>query len=312
MDSYIGDILSGCDRDSRNDNFAGISKADALRFANYAQYYLFGKITRKYPASFVKRTANIPIVANQEDYEVNDNLYLGTRIIKVEWSADGISNWIRLTPANPYANYRQQTGYPAYYYRENGKVRIEPIQASATGYLRITYERALDKMDIRQATINGAPTGATMTLSTIDDASKFATNAYICVSDFNGTPLLYNGLVVGLSGSTLTLAADVSTYFIDTDTTLADLNGGYVTVGKYSTTHCQLSNDAEGFISEYVTKRLYKRDARIDDTKILAELAPLEQQIIAGYEIPDKEVKPIPIADNEILVYPVMNGRRLW
>ena len=312
MDSYIDDILTGADHDSRNDNFAGIPKSDALRFANYAQYYLFGKITRKYPYSFIHRTAALPIVANQEDYVINDNIYLGTRIVKVEFSTDGVSNWIKLHPSNPWADYRLQTGFPAFYYRENGSVRIEPIQASASGYLRITYERALDKLDIREAQINGAPSGATITLSTIVDSTRFATNSYICVSDFNGTPLLYNGLVVGLSGSTLSLAADVSTYLIDADTTLATLNGAYVTIGKYSTTHCQLSNDAESFISEYVTKRLYKRDVRVDDTKILAELAPLESQIVAGYEIPDKEVKDIPICDNDILVYPIPTGRRLW
>lgn len=315
MDTYIGDILDGADHDSRNDSFTGITKADALRFANYAQFYLFGRITRKFPRSFYQRTSNtaIPIVANQQDYTVNDNVYMGTRIVLIQYSPDGAdTTFVRLYPLNPYVDANITTGRPLYYERQNGTIRIFPIQTTASGYLRVVYERALDRLDIREAQVNGAPTGATITLSSIVDSSRFAANAYVCISDFNGIPLLYNGLVTGLSGSTLSLAANVSTYLILSTTTLADLNNGYVTIGKYTSTHSQLTNDAEGFISEYVTQRLYKRDARIDDTKILASMKDLEDQIVSGYEIADKEAKGIPISDYDILVFNPVTARAVW
>lgn len=302
MDSYIGDILNGVDSDTRNDGFTGIPKNDALRFANYAQDHLFSAITRKYPNTFIFKQT-IALIAGQEAYAPTDKIYLGTRIIKVEYSTDGTSNWLRVLPTNPYARSRLQVGRPYYYRRENGNVLIEPIPQSSQGYLRIFYERDPDRLDLRRAVVSVLPTGPNISLGSVDTSISFTSGQYLCISDFYGTPLLYNGVILAYSAPIVTLAADASTYMVGS-ATVSQTVGQYVTVGKYTSTHSSLHNTAERYISEYVTRRMYKRDARVDSSKITEELYPIEQDIIAGYEIADKEVKSFPIIDYDILVFP--------
>ena len=310
MDKYIGDILTGADTDTRNDSFAGITRNDALRYANYAQDHLFSAITRKYPYSFV--TSKIrSIVAGQEYYAPVDKIYLGTRIIKVEYSADGVNNWQRVLPTNPYARSRLRTGRPYYYHRENGQIRIEPIQQSAQGFLKIYYERDPDRLDLRRAVVSVLPTGPNISLVSVDSSVSFTSGQYICISDFYGTPLLYNGVILGYSSPIITLAADASAYMVSGFNT-SDLVGKYVTVGKYTSTHSSLDNTAERYISEYVTRRMYKRDARVDESAITKELLPIESDIIAAYEIADEEVKGFPIIDHDVLVFPYETKDWYW
>jgi hypothetical protein len=79
-------------------------------------------------------------------------------------------------------------------------------------------------------------------------------------------------------------------------------------LGKWATTHSGLSNDCERYIAEYVTRRLYKKDSRNDTGQLDAELQDIEKDLVDSYKNPDHTIMPIPIIDDDILVFPSWSG----
>lgn len=312
MQTYVGDIIQNARYDTRNaddiptsTNAVGIETKDFLRYANYAQQRLQGRISKVYPVMF-EAQQEISIVAGTAAYSINDNVYLGTRIRKVEYSWSGnAADYYPLPPSSPYNTYNS-SGRPCVYHRRDGYIVLEPIPSQSTGTIRVTYERTLDRLDVRRGRINGTPSGAVIDLthssygapSTADEA-LFTAGTYVCVCDHYGNPLLYNGVISSYNSSTdaLTLAANVSTY-LPSGGTLAGLDNGYITLGKYTTTHSKLSDEAERYLTEYTTRRIFKRESSDDSVGIDAELEPIEQELINSYKIADKDVKEIPIVDH--------------
>lgn len=312
MDKYIGDILDECGRDTRNDGYTGISRSDALRYANYAQQMLQSKIAKKYPRVFLVSQKQA-IAANTPSYTINDNLYLDTRIHVVRYypSATDDRTFVRLTPISPYMRELPRSGVPRHYVRMNGLIYVYPYPESANGRLEFVFERALDKLDERRAQVNGTPSGAILDLtssvfgapSTANEA-LFVKNQYVSVVDAFGNVMMRNGLISSYSAGNdeLTLAANVSTYLVGSYT-LANLADGYLTVGKWTTTHSGLVNECERFLAEYLNRRLFKRDSSNDARDVDLEMAEILQDILDAYKMPDMDAKPMPIIDNEILIY---------
>lgn len=312
MQTYIGDIITNVRRDTRNaddipssTNLVGIQTDDFLRYANYAQERLQSRIVKAHPFTF-EETIEISLVANQQSYTILDHLLYGTRIKKVEFSSTGLAmDYRRIPPTNPYCFYNG-TGYPQAYSRRNGNVLLEPTPSATTGTIRVTYQRALDRLELRRDTVSGTPSGATIHLTTAssDIETRLASTNYICISDKFGTVMLYNGVVSSYSPSTdtITLAANVSTYLV-TGYTLANLSGAYITLGQYTTTHSKLPDEAERFLSEYMAKRVFKRESSKDSIEIDKELLAIELDIVALYENPDEDIKRIPDSDYNYLLY---------
>lgn len=311
MQRYIGDILDGCGRDTRNDDFTAISKEDALRYARYAQGRLQSVITKKYPHTFIA-TYTQNIAADTSLYSVADNMHLGSRIVRVRYNptADSVS-WRVLRYGNYYRKYSPSPGTPSCWTRENGQVRIEPPPNATIGQLEIAYERTLDVLDLRRGQISATPSGAILDLTTgsgptTADEALFVAKQFVSVCDYYGTVMLRNGVISSYNAANdeLTLAANVSTYLV-TGYTLADLANGYLTVGKWTSTHSALHDDCERYITEYVNRRLYKRDSRNDTGLIENELQDIEKDIVDSYKNADHTIKPIPLVDEDILVYPI-------
>jgi hypothetical protein len=311
MQTYIGDIVTNARLDTQNQddiptstNQVGIETKDFLRYANYAQQRLQGRISKVYPYAF-EATIEIAMVADQASYSIADHVYLGTRIRKVEYSpTSAAKDYYPLPPTNPYNTYNG-AGMPCAYHRRDGNIIVEPIPSTAQGSIRVTYERTLDKLALRRGRINGTPSGAVIDLThstfgapSTSDEALFVAGTYICVSDHYGTPLLYNGIISSYNAGTddLTLAANVSTY-LPTGGTLAGLADGYITLGKYTTTHSKLPEDAERYLTEYANRRVFKRELSSATGGIDADLVDIENELVSSYKVADKDVKPIPISD---------------
>lgn len=310
MQKYIGDIITEARRDTRNTDTNSISTEDFLRYANYAQERLYGLIQQRYSWVFTTKY-EISLTAGEDEYTVPDNVYLGTRFLKVEYSPDGsVNKYSPLYPASN--NYQTQTysGQPYTYHREYQTIILEPTPTATQGKIRVTYERALDRLDTRRGRVNGTPSGTTIDLtstsfgapSTADEA-LFVENAYCCISDAFGTPMLYNGVISSYNSTTdaITLAANVSTYLV-TGYALADLANGYFTLGKYSTTHSKLPDAAERYLQEYVNWKIFRRDSSNDSSETNMELKEIEQEILASYALADKTVKLFPVSDYSLLI----------
>jgi len=310
VDKYLGDLITAQRNDTRNPDTNAITDSEFVRYNQYAQNMLFGLITKVYSWLFIE-SEDVSIVANQQDYTVADNISFGTRIIQVEYSFDGQEkNFVRLRPT-PNRYQRVTTpGRPRFYRRLHGVVRVEPTPVTAEGTLRIHYERALDSLNIRQARVNGTPSGAVIDLThssfgapSADVEALFVLGTYICLTNAAGTPLLYNGVVSSYNAGTdaLTLSANVSTY-LQSGYALADLADSYLTVGRFTTTHSKLPNEAEQYFIEYVNRCLHNRDSSKQWAFTDKNLTELAGMIIASYNVPDKDVKSFPVDDWDLLI----------
>lgn len=310
MDRYIGDIIASQRFDTRNSDSDAISDAQFLRYNNQAQRYLYSLISLSYSYAF-ENEITTSIVAGQGAYTVNDKLAFGTRITTVYYIPDTAnpSYRYRLSPTPKRYGVLQTGTRPRYYRRRGGQVILEPTPTSSVGSLVIVYERDLDTLDLRRGRINGTPSGTTIDLThpsgapTTADEALFVQNAYVCISDSYGNPLLYNGVISSYDSGTdvLTLAANVDTYLVD-GVVLADLADQYVTIGKYTSTHSSLPNQADDFFVEYVNRKVHGVDSSDEIVPATGMMRELLDAIIESYKMADKDVKPFPVDNFDLLI----------
>lgn len=322
MDIYVGDLISNARSDTQNaddiptdDEQSGIPTADFLRYANFAQDRLQGKITKKYPFAF-QTYKEIDIVGGVSLYSIPDNVSLNTKVVKVEYSKTGLaSDYRRLKPGNPYLQQYRDYPYPMFYTRLDGQILLEPsVAATATGKIRVWYIRTLDRMELRRGvvdavTINGSNQITALSLSTTDDDAtelgKISTQ-YLCVNSVAGVVKCYNIPVNGYDSTTGNVTL-VGTPELDAGETVAV--GDYVTIGRYTTTHSKLANECERYLTEYVNRRVKKRDSSKDVGELDIETRDMEKDIIENYSVPDLDVKEIPIIDPDMFNIGRNDGR---
>lgn len=314
MEKSLSAIIEAERADSRNGDTDSIPDVDFVRYNQYAQDRLVSLISEAHNWVFLE-TVDLAVTASTTLYSLNRNVIFGTRIVMVEYSYDGAErNFRRLMPTPNRYQRLTSPGRPTYYRRRNGQVEIEPPPAVTEGTLRVTYERQRDKVDIKRGKVTGTPASATInltdpftgsTLSTETQALLTATDKsfqrYICISNLDGTRLLTNGVISSSTSGTVVLAANVSTY-LESGVVLADLANMMLTVGKYSSTHSELPDECERYLTEYTNRRVMTRDSNVDWDQVDAGLQEIEQDIVMSFKLPDKDVKSIPISDWAIMI----------
>lgn len=314
MERSISAIIESERADTRNGDTDSITDIHFVRYNQYAQDRLVSLISKKYNWVFLD-TVDLSVTAAQTIYPLNRNVLFGTRIVQVEYSYDGAeANFRRLMPTPNRYQRITTPGRPIYYRRFNGSVEIEPAPDITQGTLRVTYERQRDRLDIKRGKVNGTPSGAVINLVDPFTGGNLTTETqllltatdptfqrYICISDLDGTRLLTNGVVSSSTATSVTLAANVSTY-LESGVVLADLANMMLTTGKYSSTHSELPNECERYFTEYTNRRVMLRDSNVDWDQVDAELQAIEAELVDSFGVPDKDIKHIPISDWEIWI----------
>lgn len=312
---YVGDIVTYSVRpDSRNESYnstTGISQDDVLRYTNYGQERLQSLILATSPGSFQSEVI-IPLVANQESYAIPDRLYAGERIVNVEYSPTGqVRDYYTIRERGISYRNTSAASFPSFFIRRSGYLLLNPIPSGANGSIRVTYERQLDTLAFRLATA-GVVAGAVLNFSS--EVTSFTYNLsnaqYVCVSDAYGNVMLYNGVVSSyIAGTSVTFAANVSTYLV-TGYTTGNLAGGYLTTGKFTTTHSKLTDPCERYLEMYPVAKMFGRDDAVGSRKaILEELEAIETDIVKTYQDPSKNDHEIQISDSDMLIN---NDRGGW
>ena len=322
MDIYVGDLITDCRSDTQNGDdiptsstSVGIPDRDFLRYLNFAQQRLEGKINKKYPFAFMTHSI-ISVIAGQAKYTIPDNVSLNTKVIVVEFSRTGLEkDYRRLTPGNRYARTYQAAATPVSYHRSDGAIELEPPPSSSGGTIRVFFIRALDKMELRRGvvdsvTINGSNQVTALSLDPASDDEtelvKISTQ-YVCINDKYGNVKAYNIPVSGYNTANGNFTL-VGTPQLAVGESIA--NGDYVTVGRYTTTHSKLRFECERYLVEYCNRRVKKRDSSQDVPDIDVELKDIEKDIVENYQVPDLDVKPIPIIDRDIMLGGSSSGWR--
>ena len=308
---YVGELITDCRSDTGNNDYSatnGIPQSDFLRFLNWGQERLQGIVLATNPDVF-QVDLIVPIVADQQAYTVNDNVYLGERIVNVEYSPTGdVKDYYKIYEEGISYRNTYPGQYPVSYHRNSGQIWLKP--PSTQGSLRVRFERQLDALDLRRGQVNGTPVGAVIDLTvgsgpTVEDEALLIPNQYICISDAFGTVMLYNGVILSYVavGDVLTLVADVDTYLVD-GFTLADLANGYLTIGKWTTTHSKFPNLCERYLMAYCNWKIFGRDAATAGKRDVfeKELTGIEDEIVRSYQEPDKDEDEIQIENCELML----------
>ena len=298
MSTYVGTLLTqirertdnlGFTEDSSGNITEGISDDLILGFLNDGQDYIFSRITSVYP-EFFQKEEEISIVADQESYTPTDNLLYNNAIITVEHSFTGLLKDYR--PLRRIGNARRVTHTaqdPSAYILRDGSLLLQPTPTNANGKIRVTYYRALDRLDKRIGTI-GTPSGADLPLTSQNDNA--ITNAQIFSAvDSLGASQTYNLIKSSYSSPTLTLTVSVPATVV---------NGEFLVRGQYATTHSQLPLDVERWLKLYAQVRIFQKDSSIDQNAEISELRTQERDIIDRFSELNHDWQEIPALDPAI------------
>jgi hypothetical protein len=302
------ELVAAVRNDSRNQDVPdgststiGIETADIVRYLNYGLERLQAIILKANPGIF-RATYDFNTVAGQEAYTIPDRIYAQERIVNVQCSITGQVRDLFDLPERG-ISYRKSypASYPTWYIRSGaGQIYLNGVPENSIPLIRVTYERQVDSININNGVVSGTPTGTSIVLSSPTSAQEalFATNTFICISDFEGNVMLRNGRIASYNAGsdTITLVANVSTYLVGTYT-LANLASGVVTIGKYSTTHAKVADDCARYLELYGATKIFGRDSSSDGN----ELGEVEREILQTYQDNTKDEASVQITNRELI-----------
>jgi hypothetical protein len=276
------------------DTTEGISTDLILNFINHALAFLQSRIIAVYPAEFVEEDIQ-NTVTDQEEYDIDDNIFLKNKFISIEYSHNGdLQNYFPLPPAGLHQR-DTSSGRPYQYIRRNGKILLNKIPNDSSGTLRVNYYRALDKLDIRRGQIT-SKTATTIVLDDDDwlDSPNLGDAQYICIVSNLGVVKDYNVLVSSYDSTTRTITIPSQT--------LVGIAGDYITIGKYTSTH--LPADKPDRMLDYVQvvaqARIYNTDSSMDEINEKKEVVEILADIIDQFSEMTEDVMEVPIMDEAL------------
>lgn len=314
----VDDIITRARYRTKNSNYtynastgvysAGVSSELFLDALNDAQDHLQAKLVTLGTNLFIIDEVKT-IVADQGEYSLSTRSFGNAGIVNVFYNPSNNTTdyGIPLKYQQP-RDRRFFTGYPVAYtlYGNSATLALTPIPESGVGFIKVSYQQELNDLDVRRGKISGTPATTDIVLAAsgpTPDQYEIEGSDYICVTDRYGTQQLTNGLFSSYDSGTrtITLAANVSTY-LETGVTLADLDGSYVTVGKYTTTHSKLPDICERYLRTYAQKRVMTTRESNTSIEEDQELLKMEGEILEFYSDENRDVDEFPILDFEVIL----------
>lgn len=307
---YIGDLITEVRRDTRNEDVptdnsqVGIADNDFLRYANFAQEKCQAVAISAKSTSF-NTVVEVALVSEQVEYAIPDRVYIGEHILNVEYSHSGLARDYYEIRERPLSARNDAPGTPYYYIRRGSSILLCPAYNGGSGTVRITYERALDSLDIRRGTITAATLSATaITALTVDiaddDANALALAQYVCVNDAYGNVTMYNIPVTSYDSSTGVITIKDASFTFAAGETAAV--GSYVTIGQYTTTHCKLNHLCEKYLAQYAAYKIFGRDSSNDSAGMRDDMRETLKEIITSYQEAPRDEADIFIDNKDLMV----------
>lgn len=282
---------------------SGISTNLILEYFNQAQSHLQAILLNVMPNSFIAQKI-INCVAEQEEYSIPDHLFADNKIVAVEYSGSNttLDDFYPLDQGT-IRDRRTHKGTPLFYILRSGRILLNPIPQSSAGRVRVSYYRELDGLDIRRGQVSavtiasGEITALSVTTGTAD-AFELPDAQYICICDKYGTVKTYNIAITNYNSGTGAFTLD-GNHTLATGETAAV--GDYVTINQYSTTHSKLPHNCERYLMLYAQKRLLTTDESDTSVEEDAELRTIEADILNTFAEETRDIRFIPIVDEEIM-----------
>lgn len=299
-------IIKAARRQTDNEEYddsTGLSQDQLIQFANDAQDDLIEGIQSTWPQSFLL-VKNIDIVVNQEAYDLPSDTFMMSRVAHVEYSKSG--NERDFYPLKQGTISERLSGYsaePSFYIRLNNQVLLQPKPQSIGAILRVTYQKALPRLDYRLGKIGSVTTvGSAITALTLDTSvpiysDQLLEEEYFTVVDANGLVTM-RSIPISAVDETSGVISLGAFSFVSGETIST---GSYVVRGKYSTTHSYLTDNCERYLSEYIAYKIYRRDSSNDSPGQKDELDTTKATVIQSFSVPEHDILTIPVLDGNYL-----------
>jgi len=260
-------------------------------------------------------SATIPLVANQEEYDLPDDMLEGAGLLLVEHRFDG-TFYRKLHKITMAERSDGSTYDPSGYIRNGRKILLRPIPGrQSVDDLRIRYVKAWDRIGMRRGKINSV-TSSSGEISRIvmypkdydtgddfrdvdlkqADFDAVINEDYICIVDRDGNYLAKN--VPMDSDTTFSTGISALNIQIPNHTLAAGEttpNGAYIVVGKDTSTHqLLLDRTMERYLIEFAVWRVKSQDASNEAYEQQGYLKSILNDILASYAVMDETVQFIP------------------
>jgi len=289
--------------DNDPENPLGITSQEIVEYMNDAQDNIQARISEVHPKVFIS-SSTIDLVAGQELYPLPADLYLDGRLVHVEARFS--------TKAGDYTTLKQKhiksrlpdvtSEVPSGYIRIGKQIAVQPTPSRAwTTGLRLTYQKKLPSVAFRIGQVSAVQTSGS-------DTTRIDLNASPMKAQDSGLPTLADHYVeqfdylsiVDKDGLITAAALPVSSYdetngyitleaghALGTAETIAV--GSYVVGGKNSTTHAELPDTCERYITAYAAWKVLKADSMVDSKDQERELGAMLAEIIAAFKEIDED-----------------------
>lgn len=304
-DLLINDVREETDSTEFNAE-TGVQDSSIIRAFNEAQDRIMSLIQQQKPDIFQKEFV-IDAVSNQESYDLPVDIF-GTHMLeKVEYSSTGQDkDYYQLDFGFLKERIVRTAGNPSFYIRKSSILLMQPRPQQA-GKIRITYIRALAKVDKRRGVVSSVTLdGSTNTISnlvldptalTSEDIEALVAAEYFCVVDRDGLIKMQAIPIGSINSSDGTITVDTFTY--DDGETIEV--GDYVVTGKYTSSHSELPDIAERYLLQFGIWRIQKRDSSNDSQEAFAEKAEMENDILGTYSVKGNDICDVPVLDASFL-----------
>src|SRR5574343_2049932 len=109
---------------------SGVQQREMVRYGNDAQKHLFGQITQAHTSLYTAEDF-IDVVANQAEYTLDEDVYLKSNIIKVDYSQTGNALLYQPLALRTPRQERSAPGYRVAFFLRDGSLIRSPIPMSA-------------------------------------------------------------------------------------------------------------------------------------------------------------------------------------
>lgn len=298
-------ILRRIRRETGNEDYgadSGISQTQLAEYVNEGLHFLeegLNQATSKY----FSKTDFIDLVYDQEKYSLPSDMLQGAGVQLVEAKINNTDyQKIKKNLIHNRNGWTQNRSNVVNSYIIQGReilVNPKPSTNLSDG-LRVTYTKALTRLDVRRGTINSATDNGTaitqliVDTTTLLDPNEFDEHDYICLVDRNGNILVKDIAIEGIDSNTGEIDLVGGSHTPTTGETL-DPTGAFVVFGKNTSTH-QLDLDAntERFLIAYGVYKVLKQDSSTELPVQLSELQSMRDSILLSYAQPDDDILLVP------------------
>lgn len=301
-------LIAASRRATENQEFtatAGIQDDEFLEYLNNGQEEIHSILQSTFP-SILTAYKEQQAVTSQEAYAIPRDLYMGTRIDQIEYSASGLPTdyWL-LKKGQLKERLNTQSGNPAFYIRRGNEILIQPKPQQA-GKIRWSYQRAIPKLDVRRGTVLSVTldtVGKTITSLTFDpsvflDASGMVEEGKITIVDGAGEVKMRDIPVISVDQNTGVLTLEPGFVYENGESISV---GNFACRGGFSSTNSSLPDLTEKYLLEYCNARILIRDSQTDSAEVAQVLAKVQETLRLAYSEPDNDPDRIPLLDMQFL-----------